>query len=260
LSVAVFGSPVGAPNAPCPGLCPTIVGQPFLGASQGGTGVQSLPANSLLLGQGGTLPVGAITPSSAGRLLMDMGPGVDPQFMSLFGAINVATTGQVTLTGAGAGTVTTAGTGLSLSGSGSTLNLALTNATLQANPSSGGTVSTTNVMLGLGSTCHITPVYSGRVHIEIFGSSTHPTATALNTFQLRFGAGTAPAFPAAATGTQIGNNQPVQIPAANGFTAISLGGIVTGLTVGTQIWIDLAGMSNASGGGAVDLSCNTFEF
>jgi parallel beta-helix repeat protein len=106
-SLAIFGSQVSSPNAPCRGPCSSIVGVPFLGTNLGGTGVQSLPANSLLIGQGfgptGALPVGAITPSSAGRLLMDMGPGVDPQFVSLFGAISIAPTGQVTLTGGGGG-------------------------------------------------------------------------------------------------------------------------------------------------------------
>lgn len=75
--VAVFGSISGAN--------PTIVGQPFLGANQGGTGVQTLPANSLLLGQGGTLPMSAITPSSPGQILIDQGPGVNPAFKPLAG-------------------------------------------------------------------------------------------------------------------------------------------------------------------------------
>ena len=258
LSIAVFGSPVGSPNARC-GLCPTIVGQPFLGVNQGGTGVQSLPANSLLLGHGGTLPVGAITPSSAGRLLMDMGPGVDPQFISLFGAISVAPTGQVTLTSSG--TVTTAGTGLSLSGDGSTLNLALTNATLQANPAAGTSFSTTNIMQGTGvTTCRITPVYSGRLKIEYYGTSTHTTATALDTIQLRFGTGTGPAVAAAATGTQIGANSVQEMPAAGGFESFALGGIVTGLTPGTAVWIDIATLANGATGNVSNLSCNAFEF
>jgi hypothetical protein len=97
-SVAVYGSPVGVP---CCSVSPGIVGQPFLGVNQGGTGVQTLPANSLLLGQGGTLPMGAITPSSPGQVLMDQGPGLNPQFRSIFGAININAQGQATLTGGG---------------------------------------------------------------------------------------------------------------------------------------------------------------
>jgi len=107
LSVAVYGSSNGVQR--------TIVGQPFLGVNQGGTGVQSLPASSLLLGQGfgptGALPVGAITPSSPGQVLMDQGPGKDPKFRSIFGAINIDANGQASLTAASVETFTQTGAG-----------------------------------------------------------------------------------------------------------------------------------------------------
>jgi hypothetical protein len=60
-----------------------------------------------------------------------------------------------------------------------TIAQSLTNATVQASPT-GTTFSTTNVMMGIGSSCKITPVYSGRVKLEIFGLATHSVATAID--------------------------------------------------------------------------------
>jgi hypothetical protein len=114
LSVAVFGSPH---FVPCCSVSPTIVGQPFLGVNQGGTGLQSLPANSLLLGQGGTLPVGAITANSPGQVLIDQGPGVNPQFRPISGAVNINSQGIATLTG-GSGGVRNVNTSAPLGGGG----------------------------------------------------------------------------------------------------------------------------------------------
>jgi hypothetical protein len=95
LSVAIYGNSNGVQR--------TIVGQPFLGVNQGGTGLQALPANGLLIGQGfgptGPLPVGAITPFSPGGFLIDQGPGQNPQFRHIYGAINVNADGFATLTG-----------------------------------------------------------------------------------------------------------------------------------------------------------------
>jgi hypothetical protein len=118
--------------------------------------------------------------------------------------------------------------------------------------------------MGLGSTCHITPTYSGRVKVEFYG-----VMTAAGGFQatntVRWGTGTAPTNGTAigATGTQVGNSIAF---AGSGSTTISSGfvngGIITGLTPGTAYWFDLTlATSNASGSqGLTTISCNAFEF
>lgn len=174
------------------------------------------------------------------------------------------------------GTVTeqknVAGTGLSQSGncdntstnlaSPCQFNLALTNATLQANPSNpAGTSSTTAVMMGLGSTCKITPTYSGRVRFEVVtGIATVTAAAASFVATLRQGTGTAPVNGVASTGTQVGNQISSAINIAFNLPLGAMSGIVTGLTPGVAVWFDLS-MSISTGSATVSsISCNAFEF
>jgi hypothetical protein len=97
-SVALFSDPCcsavpsGSPNV-------GIYGVPFLGVAQGGTGTQNPPANSLLIGRGPNSPIGAVTPSSPGQVLIDQGSGLDPQFRPISGAINIDHQGIASLTG-----------------------------------------------------------------------------------------------------------------------------------------------------------------
>jgi hypothetical protein len=143
-SVAVYGSPSGS--------SPSIVGQPFLGVNQGGTGVQTLPANSLLLGKGGTLAMGAITPSSPGQVLIDQGPGVDPQFRPISGAININSGGVATLTGSGIVLSTrNINTSAPLGGGGAlSADLTLTCTPCIVNGGAGGTPSSITLTNGTG--------------------------------------------------------------------------------------------------------------
>jgi hypothetical protein len=381
LSVAVFSSPFNA--------SPTIVGQPFLGVNQGGTGVQTLPANSLLLGKGGTLPMGAITPFSPGQVLIDQGPGVDPQFRPISGAININSSGVATLTGgsggarnvntsaplggggplsadltltcatcatttnggplsasapivlspagvismpnplpianggtgaatqgaaavnifptpiragdlaywngsawvalagnnsgtqvlqetasgvpswatvSGTGTVTTltAGAGISFS-SGATCTTACTVAwiggnVLEASPTApAGTTSTTGVMMGLGSTCKITPAVTGRVEITFSGSGSNSTSLAIWQLSAQFGTGAAPANAAAPAGTLVGTTSTATAPSASGLSPFYAGGIITGLTLGTALWFDLDLLVSAGTGTINNVHCTIRE-
>jgi hypothetical protein len=167
--------------------------------------------------------------------------------------------------GAGAGSVTTAGTGLSLTGGGTTLNLALTNTTVQATPSSPtGTVATAAVFMGLGASCHITPTYSGRIKFEFYGVMTAAGGFAA-TNTVRYGTSTAPTNGTAvgATGTQIG--PPVSVSGSGSSTVstpFANGGIVTGLTPGTAYWFDLTLVSSSASGSQSTASpgCNASEF
>lgn len=164
----------------------------------------------------------------------------------------------------GTGTVTTAGTGLSLTGGGSTLNLALTNATLQANAGSpAGTTAAPGspVMMGMGTTCHLTPTYSGRISFEFVGSVFNTGAVGVaSLFAARFGTGAAPANAAAATGTQVGNIQTFNSTGASFAVPFKAGGIITGLTPGTAYWFDMSLAAGGNTAGVTTVSCDAMEF
>lgn len=168
-------------------------------------------------------------------------------------------------TTAGTGTVTsvTCGTGLSggtITASG-TCALALNSATLQATPTAPtGTTSIAQVMSGLGTTCKLTPVYSGRIKFEFLGA-TRNTAANTTVYNAMWGTGTAPANGVAATGTAVGPTVASTSPTSTSATPFSAGGIITGLTPGTAYWFDI---SQATAGGGTsnltNLTCNAMEF
>jgi len=64
--------------------------------SQGGTGQTTLPAHSVLLGEGAVTGIGAATTGIAGRILIDQG-GVDPAFEVVTGDVSVVSTGAHTV-------------------------------------------------------------------------------------------------------------------------------------------------------------------
>ena len=108
-----------------------------------------------------------------------------------------------------------------------------------ANPAS--TVSTAQVMAGLGSTITFTPASTGKVLARISGLG--ETATAVSGYQIqgRYGTGVAPANGAAATGTAFAQGILTLRPAvANGNITWEAVGGITGLTVGTAYWFDVA--------------------
>jgi hypothetical protein len=91
----------------------------------------------------------------------------------------------------------------------------------------------------------ITPVRAGRIFLSICGNivaTNGNTATA----QLSYGTGTAPVNGAAVTGTQIGA-QIAQL-ALTGYlsTPFCLSAVITGLTITTAYWLDLA-LKSSSG-------------
>jgi hypothetical protein len=136
-----------------------------------------------------------------------------------------------------------------------------TPASLSATPATPtGTNNTTGLMMGLGGTCAIAPVFSGRILVSLVYSETVSVAASSPTTKLRYGTGTAPSNGAALTGTQIGNTQLITVSA--GWYAGSLGGVVTGLTVGTTYWLDigLASSSSSSTASLSDITCIATEF
>ena len=167
-------------------------------------------------------------------------------------------------TSAGTGTLTgiTGGTGISVSGSAPspTVNLALTNATLQGSPSAPSGVGSTAVMLGLGSTCHITPTYDGRITVTFDGSlSNSASASGTMSTLLRYGTGTAPVNGAAVTGTSVGAAQATNVTAIGNFVPFSITRTITGLTQGTAYWLDLSYSASAGTGTMTDVNCSGSE-
>jgi hypothetical protein len=103
-----------------------------------------------------------------------------------------------------------------------------------------GTVSTTAVMMGLGSTWTFTPASSGVVLISVSGAGSTTTAVANFGVGCRYGTGTAPANGAAASGTRFGSGGDFTLRAvAVGPYATFTFPDVLSLTAGTAYWFDL---------------------
>jgi hypothetical protein len=226
---------------------------------------------------------GAGTCSAGALALSGLATGTQDTVIGYFGSTTASATAISNCTGsltystathtfgcnasAGTGTVTSVVCGTGLTGgtitTTGTCALAYNSATFQGSPANPtGTTSLSDVMMGVGSTCKITPAVSGRVKIEVFGAI-NSTGGFQSTAIVKYGTGSAPANAAAVSGTSVGNTTVV---AGSGTTNLSTpfanGGIITGLTVGTQIWIDLAvHTSNAANTASVNnLSCSAMEF
>jgi len=125
---------------------------------------------------------------------------------------------------------------------------------------------TTYFMQGLAGT--ITPKTTGNVLIIISGTIVDPSGTTAGNgiiYQLSYGTGGAPANAAALTGTQVGSTQswtsPNTVIAADTNVPFSTQAVVTGLTVGTAYWVDLAAKSiaTASSMGVANVSVSVVE-
>lgn len=100
-----------------------------------------------------------------------------------------------------------------------------------------GTTSTSGVMMGMGGAATITPALTGTILITLSGSVLL-SAAGSTMIQLVQGTGTAPANGAAPTGTVIGGEAQFEATSGTLFVPFSLTAVVSGLTVGTAIWID----------------------
>lgn len=134
-------------------------------------------------------------------------------------------------------------------------------ATYQATPANPtGTNNTTGLMMGLAGA--FTPTRTGNCMIIISGDMTNGTASSGSKVQIRYGTGSAPANAAALTGTAVGNL--VRYVGLAGSTTLEVpftcNAVVTGLTVGTAIWLDIGLASITSGTAAIkDVSISVIE-
>lgn len=150
------------------------------------------------------------------------------------------------------------GTATLPAGSG-TLFYPASNASFSGTPSNPtGTTSSTAKMMGLGSTCTITPATTGRVQFNIIGTAENSTSGKVTAVQVYYGTGTAPTNGAAATGTPIGNGVGSSVNLANYQTPFNVGELITGLSPGTAYWFD-AGVNAANASGTATIINTTCE-
>jgi hypothetical protein len=114
------------------------------------------------------------------------------------------------------------------------------------------TSSLTAVMAGLGTatfgTAAITPTATGKIFVTITGQIRNDTASDGSQCQIRYATGTAPNNGAAFTGTATGG----LVNITNGSLTnvrmpFSVSAVITGLAVGTAVWLDLAQVSVTGG-------------
>lgn len=164
---------------------------------------------------------------------------------------------------AGTGTVTsvTCGTGLNGGTFTTTGTCSIRSPALaSANPSNPvGTGSTTGVMMGLGSSCTLTPLFSTRVKVLFHGIVANSTAPSATGVQAYFGTGAAPANGVAFTGTAIDGEQLITSASNNAQSAFATGGIITSLTPGTAYWFDMRQRVTANSGAAFNIHCDILE-
>jgi hypothetical protein len=179
--------------------------------------------------------------------------------------VTLAGTGTVTSAqlsqGAGITVTTTSGANPCTSTCNLTIAQSLTNVTLQANPAGYASITaTTPVMEGAGSTCKLTPAYSGRVQVQFLGVAQNNTAQQRVNVQAVYGTSTAPTQGAAGSGTAIDQAKGLTAATASAFVPLTAGGIVTGLSPGTAYWFDLQTDVTANTGTLSALSCSLMEF
>jgi len=122
-----------------------------------------------------------------------------------------------------------------------------------------GTASTTFVMMGLGTTCKITPTSNGRVHFTIGGNMLNATNGMTTRVELAFGTGAAPVNGAAVTGTVLAGPRG-SIGASSELHGFSTDAVVTGLVPGTTYWFDTPMNTDSTGTASVtNVMCNAVE-
>jgi hypothetical protein len=104
-----------------------------------------------------------------------------------------------------------------------------------------GTTSATLVMMGLGSSCKLTPGSSGKVLVNFTGQIAIAAAVQIITFGPRYGTGSAPANAAAVSGTRFGTaaDWTFTPPAITIKYPFAFTDLLT-LTPATAYWMDIA--------------------
>ena len=180
--------------------------------------------------------------------MIDGGSGTTKQFIGNFPATAETKSvlgGTLQLSHYGAGTLLTDASGNVTAGA--SVAAAFVDS---GNTSPAGTTSAAAfVMMGIGSTASITPLVTGRILVIATGGVFSPTAASAGQgafLMLRRGTGTAPVNGAAVTGTQISTTEQCTYDGQNFVNSFATHAIVTGLSVGVAIWLDIALESNSA--------------
>jgi hypothetical protein len=112
--------------------------------------------------------------------------------------------------------------------------------TVQYSIGSAGGSSGSIKMCGMGNNLVFTPTRTGIVKITIDGDVKSPLTPGGLSIALKYGTGTAPVAGAAVSGTTMGATLVSDTPAANASGTWSMTRVVSGLTLNTQLWFDLA--------------------
>lgn len=226
------------------------------GVALSGTGTLAFGSgNTLTLTGGMTLTGGGTLNVASSKTLTDT---------SGIGAVLALGTTTGGFTGyAGASCASNSVTAISTAGAVTCTGRAATNSTV-ASPTAPNSTSAFK-MQGLAGT--ITPAVSGKILITISGTITNASGTAGVgvQYQISYGTSTAPTSNAALAGTQVGTIQeylnPATVTAADVQVPFSISVVVTGLTLSTAYWIDIAAesVSSASQAGFSNVNISAAE-
>ncbi len=217
--------------------------QPVQGAANpSGNLVWSASINGGAYGALLTLPTGGGLNLNSGNYQIG---GSQIGFSNLAGTASLTTqvSGILPVANGGNGTASpaiTAGNGISMSGSWPTQQVTASTggATNTSVSTVTGTTSGVGVMMGLAGT--ITPTKTGNIMIVVTGNISQSSSCFVT---LRTGTGTAPTNGAALAGTALGPSTRIDLTGGN--MPFSNTGVLTGQTLNTARWIDLALVSSS---------------
>ena len=173
------------------------------------------------------------------------------------------------LTSGGTGTATPsgviAGNGITVSGSFPAQTVTLAGGAmftgLPGNPAN--TISGTGVMMGLGSTCTVTPTRTGNILFIISGQEANNTAGDGINIQLRGGTGSAPANAAMPVGNVLSSTIGASMVTGGGAQNLpfTIQGTMTGQALSTALWFDIK-LASITGGtvNIANVKCSAVEF
>ena len=218
--------------------------------------------------------VQTVAPGTSGYVLTSNGSSSAPTFQlaGTSGLSGLTTDGVLYASASNAAASTAAGTSgqvLTSNGAGSAPSFQASsgggggaNASYQAQPSNPGAITTAGAWFMMGLAGSITPSNSGKI-LVIIAADGHASANGNFSYQIAYGTGTAPSFFASLTGTSAGSAVNLNVSGNNNINSrfpLSLNAVITGLSVGTAYWFDIALLNNASSALIENISFSIIEF